>query len=131
MLENINSGNDYAQIIMDTIIEGEKSIPENEQMSIDLITHLSRLVHERANEYWAEYIIGKRDTFLFNDGEIMEMFNKAGELYVNDMLDDLVDKNMLEVSVDETGEFLYGLSEEGKKAVTQYEKKTKRKPKNK
>ena len=56
---DINSGDDYAQILMDTIIEGEKSIPEKEQMPIDLLTNLSKLIHDKANEYWDEYIIGK------------------------------------------------------------------------
>ena len=86
-------------------------------MSINLLTHLSKLIHYRANKHWAEYIMGNRDTFMFSEDEMMEMFNKAGELYVSDMLDDLVDKNVLEVSVDESGDLLYGLSEEGKKII--------------
>ena len=127
---NINSGDDYAQILMDTIIEGEKTIPEDQQMPIDLITHLSKLVYDKANEYWAEYIIGKRDTFIFDEGELSEMFEKAGELYVGDMLDGLVDKDMLEVSIDEDGEFLYGLTELGKQAAeADGKKKRGRKPK--
>jgi hypothetical protein len=127
---NINSGDDYAQVLMDTIIEGEKSLPEDEQMPINLITHLSKLVYEKANEYWAEYIIGKRDTFMFGDDEMTDMFNKAGELYVSDMLDSLVDKDMLEVSIGEDGEFLYGLTELGKQAAEADNiKKRGRKPK--
>jgi hypothetical protein len=122
---DINSGDDYAQILMDTIIEGEKSIPESEQMPIDLLTYLSKLIHDRANEYWAEYIIGKRDTFVFEIGEMEDMFNKAGEMYVSDMVDQLVDKDVLEVSVDDEGEFLYGLTELGKQMLDEDEKNKK------
>jgi hypothetical protein len=122
---DINSGDDYAQILMDTIIEGEKSIPEKEQMPIDLLTYLSKLIHDRANEYWAEYIIGKRDTFVFEVGEMEDMFNKAGEMYVSDMVDQLVDKDVLEVSVDDEGEFLYGLTELGKQMLDEDEKNKK------
>ena len=122
---DINSGDDYAQILMDTIIEGEKSIPEKEQMPIDLLTYLSKLIHDRANEYWAEYIIGKRDTFVFEIGEMEDMFNKAGEMYVSDMVDQLVDKDVLEVSVDDEGEFLYGLTELGKQMLDEDEKNKK------
>jgi len=122
---DINSGDDYAQILMDTIIEGEKSIPESEQMPIDLLTYLSKLIHDRANEYWAEYIIGKRDTFVFEIGEMEDMFNKAGEMYVSDMVDQLIDKDVLEVSVDDEGEFLYGLTELGKQMLDEDEKNKK------
>ena len=122
---NINSGDDYAQILMDTIIEGEKSIPEKEQMPIDLLTNLSKLIHDKANEYWDEYIIGKRDTFVFEVGEMEDMFNKAGEMYVSDMVDQLVDKDVLEVSVDGEGEFLYGLTELGKQMLDEDEKNKK------
>jgi hypothetical protein len=122
---DINSGDDYAQILMDTIIEGEKSIPEKEQMPIDLLTNLSKLIHDKANEYWDEYIIGKRDTFVFEVGEMEDMFNKAGEMYVSDMVDQLVDKDVLEVSVDGEGEFLYGLTELGKQMLDEDEKNKK------
>jgi hypothetical protein len=122
---DINSGDDYAQILMDTIIEGEKSIPEKEQMPIDLLTNLSKLIHDKANEYWDEYIIGKRDTFVFEVGEMEDMFNKAGEMYVSDMVDQLVDKDVLEVSVDDEGEFLYGLTELGKQMLDEDEKNKK------
>ena len=127
---NINSGSDYAQIVIDSIIETEKTLPIDQQMPLDLLTYLTKLIEEHADKHYAEYIIGKRETFLFSDVELTDLFDKAGELYVSDMIDGLVDKDMLEVSIDETGEFLYGLTEKGKQASEQYEpKKRGRKPK--
>jgi hypothetical protein len=124
-LDNINSGDDYAQILMDTIIEEEKSMPKNEQMPIDLLTNFSKLIHDKANKYWAEYIIGERDTFMFSSDEMEDMFNKAGEMYVSNIVDQLVDKDVLEVSVDNEGEFLYGLTELGKQILDEDEKNKK------
>jgi hypothetical protein len=118
MLENINSGADYAQIIIDTIIEGEKQIPEHAQMPIALLEYLTEEIQTQADIRYNEYIMGKRDTFLFSDIELEEMYNKAGERYVEDMLDGLVDKGMLDMHIGEGGEFLYSLSEEGKQIVT-------------
>lgn len=128
---NINSGSDYAQLVIDTILKAEEALPMDQQMPIDLLTHLTKLIEELADKHYAEYIIGKRETFLFNDVELTDLFNKAGELFVSDMVDSLVDKEMLEVSVDEKGEFLYGLSEKGKKEMDIFEqpKKRGRKPK--
>ena len=128
--KNINSGSDYAQLIIENILETEKTIPVDQQMPLDLLTYLTKLIEEKADEYYQEYIIGKRDTFIFTDTDLTEMFEKAGELYVGDILDGLVDKDMLEVSIDENGEFLYGLTEKGKQASEQHEpKKRGRKPK--
>jgi len=110
----INSGSDYAQLVIENILETERTLPVDQQMPIDLLTHLTKLVETEADKYYAEYIIGKRETFIFSDVELIDLFNKAGELYVGDILDGLVDKDMLEVSVDENGEFLYGLTELGK-----------------
>lgn len=127
---NINSGSDYAQIVIDSILETEKTIPVDQQMPLDLLTHLTRLIEINADKYYTEYVIGKRETFLFSDVDLVNMFERAGELYVSDMIDGLVDKEMLEVSVDEKGEFLYGLSKKGKKVVeADQPKKRGRKPK--
>ena len=128
--KNINSGSDYTQLIIENILETEKTIPVDQQMPLDLLTHLTKLIEEHADKHYADYIIGKRETFLFSDVELNDLFNKAGELYVGDMIDGLVDKDMLEVSIDENGEFLYGLTEKGKQASEQHEpKKRGRKPK--
>ena len=125
----INSGSDYAQLVIENILETERTLPVDQQMPIDLLTHLTKLIETEADKYYAEYIIGKRETFLFSDVELTDLFDKAGELYVSDMIDGLVDKDMLEVSVDENGEFLYGLSELGKQVTEQQPKKRGRKPK--
>jgi hypothetical protein len=123
----INSGSDYAQLVIENILEIERTLPVDQQMPIDLLTHLTKLVETEADKHYAEYIIGKRETFLFSGVELTDLFNKAGELYVGDILDGLVDKDMLEVSVDENGEFLYGLSELGKQVTEQQPKKRGRK----
>ena len=127
----INSGSDYAQLVIENILETERTLPVDQQMPLDLLTHLTKLIETEADKYYAEYIIGKRETFLFSDVELTDLFDKAGELYVGDILDGLVDKDILEVSVDENGEFLYGLSELGKQVTEQQPKKRGRKPKKK
>lgn len=128
---DINSGSDYAQIVIDAILETEKTLPVDQQMPLDLLTHLTKLIETEADKHYAEYIIGKRETFLFSDVELNDLFNKAGELYVGDMIDGLVDKDMLEVSISADGEMLYGITEKGRKATEMFDqpKKRGRKPK--
>ena len=125
----INSGADYAQLVIDGILEAEKTLPVDEQMPIGLLTYLTQDIEIKADKYWIDYMTGKRETFMFTDVEMEEMFNKAGEKFVGDLLDGMVDKDILEVSIDETGEFLYGLTEKGKQ-ISEHELKPKRKNKN-
>ena len=117
MLENINSGAEYAQIVISTILETESEVPEKNQMPIIMLTFLAEEVNKKADINYKEYIIGNRETFLFNDIEMDKMFNDVGERYVSGLLDGMVDKDLLEVSIDDKGQFLYGLSENGKKAA--------------
>ena len=117
MLENINSGAEYAQIVISTILETESEVPEKHQMPIKMLTFLAEEVNKKADINYKEYIIGNRETFLFNDIEMDKMFNDVGERYVSGLLDGMVDKDLLEVSIDDKGQFLYGLSENGKKAA--------------
>ena len=117
MLENINSGAEYAQIVISTILETESEVPEKNQMPIKMLTFLAEEVNKKADINYKEYIIGNRETFLFNDIEMDKMFNDVGERYVSGLLDGMVDKDLLEVSLDDKGQFLYGLSENGKKAA--------------
>ena len=127
---NINSGADYAQLVIDGILETERTLPVDQQMPIGLLTYLTEDIEIKADKHWIDYISGKRETFMFSDVELEEMFNKAGEKYVSDLLDGMVDKNLLEVSVDENGEFLYGLTELGKQ-VNELDNKKKRSRKSK
>jgi len=114
---NINSGADYAQLVIEGILEVERTLPVDQQMPLGLLTYLTELIEEQADEYYTAYVIGKKETFMFSDVELNKLFNKAGELFVGDILDGLVDKDMLEVSIDENGEMLYSATKKGIKAA--------------
>ncbi len=129
--QNINSGEEYAKVVIKTITDEENQLPVDERMPEGILNYLKEYIEVKADKYYTEYILGKRETFLFSDVEMMEMFNKAGEAYVGDMLDNLVDKDMLQVSIDESGELVYSLSEAGKKVTEKKPKKTKNNGKNK
>jgi len=114
---NINSGADYAQLVIEGILEVERTLPVDQQMPLGLLTYLTELIEEQADEYYTAYVIGKKEIFMFSDVELNKLFNKAGELFVGDILDGLVDKDMLEVSIDENGEMLYSATKKGIKAA--------------
>jgi hypothetical protein len=94
MTNNINSGNDYAQLLIDTILKAEREIPENEQMPIDLLTIWVESIQEAAEQSYLDYVTGKRETFLLSDVEMKDLFEKAGRKYVIG----LIDNNKLPIS---------------------------------
>ena len=114
MRPDINSPQEYSHLLITTILEGEKTIPEDQQMPINLLTYLTENIEEYVETKWNEYLTGKQETFMLGEGEMEMLFNKAGELYTQDILNDMVDKNVLETYIGEGGDILYGLSETGK-----------------
>jgi hypothetical protein len=117
MKENINSGEDYAKLLINTIVNAEVDLPTDKRMDAGLIKYWCHEIKEYADITWNEYIIGEREDYIFTDTEMMKLFEKAGMRYASDVLDGLVDKEMLEVSVSPEGELLYGLTEKGKDAI--------------
>jgi len=115
MIPSFQSPEEYSHLLIKTILDTEKTIPEDQQMPINMLTYLAENIETLVETKWNGYLVGKEETFMLNEGEVEMCFNKAGEQYTSDVVDDLVDKDMLETFVGEGGEILYGLSELGKK----------------
>jgi hypothetical protein len=115
MLENITSGDDYAKILIESVVESEIDIPTSERMDPDLFIIWKKIIYKESNSKWQDYIIGKNDSYLFSDIEFTETFQKAAQELVSNTLSGLFDKEMVKMSVGDDGEILYSLTEEGKK----------------
>lgn len=85
---NIKSANDYAQLLIEGILEVEDTLPVNERLSDSMI------------QFWLD--------------EIRKTFKTAHGLYIDETLIGMLDKGLLSLSVGEDGEILYSLSDEGK-----------------
>ena len=122
MIPSFQSPEEYSHLLIKTILDTEKTIPEDQQMPINMLTYLAENIETLVETKWNNYLMGKEETFMLNEDEMTMCFNKAGEQYTSDVVDDLVDKDMLETFVGEGGEILYGLSELGKKITNQLKK---------
>ena len=118
MLENINSGAEYAQVLINSIKTTESSLSVDEKMDPMLLECLYELIINSSEINYSEYIVGNRESFLLDDIEMAALFRTAHENYVQKMLNSMVDKDLLEVSINEEGEFLYGLSDKGKEEAS-------------
>lgn len=117
MNKNIKSGDDYAKVIIATMRQTEKKTPENERTPIELLHFWFREIEILADKKWMDYILGKCDTYIFSDTEMMKLYDKANELYTQETLNSLVDKDLVKVEINENGDMMYSITEEGKKVV--------------
>ena len=119
----INNGADYANWVIDGILSIETTVPDDKKLPSKLLVAWFEEIKEYADVTWADYLIGKRDHYSFTDEEITEIYDRAGLNYTQELLNGLVDKGMVEVSIDENGDMLYGITDEGKQALDDTEGK--------
>ena len=109
MDHNINSGEDYARLLTETIKLADGPLPEQ------LVEYWCENIWELAVNSYNDYIAGKKDDYLLSDVDMEEAYESAGLRYTQEMVNDLVDKGMIQAGIGEGGEILYSLTEEGKK----------------
>ena len=117
MLDNINSGSDYAKLLIDSIIENELTLPEEYRTDSGLIKFWAAQIEEAAEQSFNDYMEGKRETYMLDADEFEKLYDNARNEYVQDVLNGLVDKDMVTVSVNENGELLYGITDKGKQEL--------------
>jgi hypothetical protein len=112
MKQEINSPEEYAQLLVDTLME---SGAEDEVMPPELIKYWCEYVYEAAIKSYNDYLIGKRETFLLDEEEMEKAYDRAGMSYTEDLLNGLLDKDMIQASINKEGSVVYSLTEQGKK----------------
>jgi hypothetical protein len=117
MLRNFKSGDDYANAIIDSIVESEIGLPQSERMDPELFNIWVNVITKKCKNNWNLYITGQIEDFLLDEEEFKDTFKEATDELVSDTLGDLVDKNMVKVSISDNGELLYSLTDEGQEIV--------------
>jgi hypothetical protein len=114
IIANIKSANDYAQLLIEGILEVEDTLPVNERLSDSMIQFWLDEIRKTVDTVYNEYITGKCETYLLDGDEMKQTFKTAHGLYIDETLIGMLDKGLLSLSVGEDGEILYSLSDEGK-----------------
>lgn len=114
MINNINSGADYANIIINSLMEVEQDLSDEEKTESGYLKHHFITISELADQTYSDYITGKRESYMFTEEEFISTAHKARENYIQELLNGMVDKDLIEVSVGPDGDLLYGLSDSGK-----------------
>ena len=109
-----NSAQEYAQAMIDDIIALEKTLPTNEQLPINLLTYWCEEIQICAEQYWNDYLAGKRDDYKFDEDEFTAAYNKAGIRYTEEIMDKLVEEEYVQMGIREDGEIVYSATDKGK-----------------
>jgi hypothetical protein len=112
--EEYNSAQEYAQVMIDDIIALEKTLPTNEQLPINLFTYWCEEIQICAEQYWNDYLAGKRDDYKFDEDEFTAAYNKAGIRYTEEVVDGLVEDGYVQMGIREDGEIVYSATDKGK-----------------
>lgn len=112
--EDYSSAQEYAQAMIDDIFALEKSLPDNERMTPDLLKYWCKEIRLAAEQCWNDYLAGKRDDYKFDEEEFTETYNKAGLRYTGDIIEGLVEDGYVQMGVREDGEIVYSTTNKGK-----------------
>lgn len=110
----------YASTIRDIILNtepenGEEPLPEN------LVNYWAENMYNACYKAYNDYIMGKREFFQLTDKESYDEYDKAGIQFTQELVDSMVDKELLQVSVSPEGDLLYSATKKGQEAAKQYE----------
>ena len=105
---DITSGEQYGLLLSYELAKIDTGLPSG------LLDIWCDEVYNMAIESWDNYIIGKKDHYELTVEEIEESYKRSSLKFTEELIDGMVDKELLQVSVDEEGEFLYSLTEKGR-----------------
>ena len=114
---NVKSGADYANVLIDAIVEANLDLPTGEKEDSEFLEYWAEEIRLFADKTWIEYIKGERDCYKFDPEELTEVYQKAREVYVSILLGRLSEKGYVQTGIDKRGEIVYSLTEEGKRVV--------------
>jgi hypothetical protein len=117
-----NSAQEYAQAMINDIIVLEKTLPISEQLPINLLTYWCEEIQICAEQFWNDYLAGKRDDYKFDEDEFTAVYNKAGIRYTEEIMDKLVEEEYVQMGIREDGEIVYSATDKGKEYLNRKHK---------
>lgn len=107
---NINSGEEYANLVVKTLKETQGDLPE------ELLKKWCWEVYTAAVDSFNEYLAGKRDDYLLTQDELGECYEKAGLKYSEEIVNSLIDTEHIQASITSEGEIVYSATKKSSKA---------------
>lgn len=114
---------EYFNELESLIREQELLLPAEDRMDNRLLEIWLKELKAMCDKCYLDYVRGERESFMISELEYDKTFDDAGMQFTSEVLNSLIDKGMIEVSVGEDGDLLYSATDYGKKIAKNYEKK--------
>ena len=111
----------YASTIRNIIIEEATCVSDEPALPETLVAYWAENMYNACYKAYNDYIIGKRDDYRLTDTESYEQYDKAGLQFTQELVDGMVDRDLLEVSVGQGGDLLYSTTKKGLEIANQFE----------
>jgi len=116
-METSRPGADYASEIIRTILITEQTLPAGEKTEIAVLNHWFDSIRDFAETAAIDALAGKREDAKLSEEEVISAYEVAVGQHIQDLLNGLVDKDLVDVSINENGDLLYGITDKGKSAL--------------
>lgn len=113
-----SSSQEYAASIIDSILQTESEVPKAEKLDPQLLNYWCEEIVYSADRVWKEYEAGDRD-YKFTPEEVEDLFEKAKSRLIAEVLENLLERDLVELGVRADGELVYKLSAEGQNFLNQ------------
>ena len=112
-LDDIQSGDDYAKILIEDMERVQESIGGN-GLNSTIFENWCKKVEVLCKKSYRDYEKGRKESFKLSDEEMSNAYEEAVNDYTDTLLEGLIDKGLVEMAVSDTGEIVYGLSDKGR-----------------
>jgi len=112
-LDDIQSGDDYAKILIEDMERVQESIGGS-GLNSTIFENWCKKVEVLCKKSYRDYEKGRKESFKLSDEEMSNAYEEAVNDYTDTLLEGLIDKGLVEMAVSDTGEIVYGLSDKGR-----------------
>ena len=116
-MDPIKMAEEYSSNMIKTLIQADTDAPEDVKLPVEVLNHWVEGIRSYAYVTVEEYLKGNRGGYEFTEEEVLDLWRQASDSYTQLVLNGLVDKGLVQVSVSDDGYLLYGLTEDGQEYV--------------
>lgn len=99
--------NQYINEILDEIMRVESLKTDRAKSDPQFLNIWMGKIEQTCEDFYEDYLMGKRQHFYMNVEEYDNVFNEAGLEYSNSLLEDLLDNGDVQAVVTDTGNLMY------------------------
>jgi hypothetical protein len=108
---------DYYLELFEAIDESDSLLSEEKKMPLEFKNLFRNRIKNLTKQSWKDAKNSERESYMLSDDELEKAWEDSMIEYTSNIVRNLSDKELIEMSIREDGEIVYSLSEKGKQAL--------------